>query len=119
MKNEPLPNKQRPAPTASRQLCSGPAGPESPRRRSPAPTLLVLALIISIVFATPSIAQSIVKGTVSDEAGNAMPGVNVVVKGTSNGTTTDSNGLYNVSIADNNAVLVFSFIGYGTQELAL
>lgn len=45
-----------------------------------------------------------------------MPGVNIVVKGTSNGTTTDANGLYNVSVGDNNAVLVFSFIGYGSQE---
>ncbi|MEI9921534.1 MAG: TonB-dependent receptor [Bacteroidota bacterium] len=78
-----------------------------------------IVLFLGIILSTPALAQSLVKGTVTDEAGNAMPGVNIVVKGTSNGTTTDANGLYNISVADNNAVLVFSFIGYGSQELTV
>ncbi len=89
--------------------------PGFPWQRNFTPILVGLVLVLSIL-STPALAQSLIKGTVTDEAGNAMPGVNIVVKGTSNGTTTDANGLYNVSVGDNNAVLVFSFIGYGSQE---
>src|SRR5687768_2054438 len=60
-------------------------------------------------------------GKVTDESGVGMPGVNVVVQGTSNGTTTDSEGLYRLNIpADQNSgTLVFSFIGYGNQEIPI
>ena len=47
-----------------------------------------------------------------------MPGVNVIVKGTSSGTTTDSDGNYTVNLGDG-SVLVFSFIGYNTQEVTV
>lgn len=60
--------------------------------------------------------QRTVSGTVSDSQGNGMPGVNVIVKGTSTGTTSDSDGNYSVSLGDG-TVLVFSFIGYTTQEV--
>lgn len=67
----------------------------------------------------PAIAQdNQVQGTVTDEGGLALPGVNVLVKGTSRGTTTDSNGAYSVEASPAD-VLVFSFIGYGTQEVAV
>ena len=49
----------------------------------------------------------------------ALPGVNVVLKGTSTGTTTDSNGQYSLSLPDNGGVLVFSFIGYTSQEISV
>lgn len=60
-------------------------------------------------------------GKVTDESGVGMPGVNVVVQGTSNGTTTDSEGLYRLNIpADQNSgTLVFSFIGYANQEIPI
>jgi TonB-dependent starch-binding outer membrane protein SusC len=77
---------------------------------------LVAALLI---LSSPALAQNAVKGKVQDEAGNAMPGVNIIVKGTSQGTTTDSDGLYNISIEDSNTVLVFSFIGYSSQEVSV
>ena len=58
-----------------------------------------------------------VTGKVTDESGAGMPGVNVIVKGTSSGTTTDSEGGYALSLDNQaNAILVFSFIGYATQE---
>lgn len=58
-----------------------------------------------------------VTGKVTDETGVSMPGVNIVVKGTTTGTTTDADGLYSLNTANiSNAVLVFSFIGYATQE---
>jgi TonB-linked SusC/RagA family outer membrane protein len=113
MKNVPLRINQRPPEI-------NPGATSDPLWRQRFTTVFVtLALILSFSVSTPAIAQSLVKGTVADEAGSGMPGVNVVEKGTSNGTTTDANGLYNISVSDNNAVLVFSFIGYATQELTL
>lgn len=60
-----------------------------------------------------------VKGTVMSEDGESMPGVNILEKGTSNGTTTDAEGKYSLSINAGDAVLVFSFIGFVTQEVAV
>lgn len=60
-----------------------------------------------------------VTGTVRDESGNPMPGVNILQKGTTIGTTTNAEGKYSLSVFDENAVLVFSFIGYTTQEIAV
>jgi TonB-linked SusC/RagA family outer membrane protein len=61
----------------------------------------------------------IVTGRVTDEKGIGMPGVNVLVKGTSNGTATDNNGDYTLSAPDENGTLLFSFIGYVTQEVPI
>ncbi|MBT1688961.1 TonB-dependent receptor [Fulvivirgaceae bacterium PWU37] len=60
-----------------------------------------------------------VSGTVSDESGVTMPGVNVIEKGTTNGTTTDTAGKYTLTVEGPSSVLVFSFIGYQTQEIAV
>lgn len=60
-----------------------------------------------------------VKGTVTSEDGESMPGVNILEKGTTNGTTTDAEGKYSLSITAGDAVLVFSFIGFVTQEIAV
>jgi len=60
-----------------------------------------------------------ISGTITDENGQPFPGVNIVVKGTSSGTTTDVNGKYSLTVNDDNAVLVMSFVGYATQEVAL
>ncbi|QHL89389.1 SusC/RagA family TonB-linked outer membrane protein [Nibribacter ruber] len=58
----------------------------------------------------------VLKGTVSDKS-EPLPGVSVVVKGTTNGTTTDVNGGYSIKVKDGN-VLVFSYIGYVAKEVA-
>lgn len=58
-----------------------------------------------------------VQGTVSDDKGLPLPGVSVKVKGTSAGAVTDANGKYSLTNVDGNATLVFSFIGYNTQEV--
>jgi TonB-linked SusC/RagA family outer membrane protein len=60
-----------------------------------------------------------VSGTVTDESDSPLPGVNVLVKGTSIGTTSDASGKYTINVPDENAVLVTSFIGYATQEIAV
>jgi TonB-dependent starch-binding outer membrane protein SusC len=60
-----------------------------------------------------------VTGKVVDDANAPLPGVNVVEKGTSNGTTTNATGDYTLVVDNENSVLVFSFIGYKAQEVAL
>ncbi len=60
-----------------------------------------------------------VSGTVRQEGGDALPGVNVIVKGTTLGTTTDTNGLFQIETFDGEAVLVFSFVGYASEELSI
>ena len=57
-----------------------------------------------------------VTGTVKDENGEPLPGVSVVVKGTSNGTVTDVDGKYTLPVPQTGAVLTFSFIGLESQE---
>ena len=58
-----------------------------------------------------------VTGKVTDESGMGLPGVSILVKGTQTGTTTDSNGSYHLSVPDGDAVLVFSFVGYLSEEV--
>lgn len=64
------------------------------------------------------VAAAVITGKVVDENGAGMPGVNVKIKGTSNGTTTDANGSFSINAPDD-AVLVFSFLGYESQEVAV
>jgi TonB-linked SusC/RagA family outer membrane protein len=63
--------------------------------------------------------ESIVTGTVTDENGQGLPGVSVLIKGTQRGTTTDAVGKYKLALSDNNEVLVFSFVGYLSQEIKI
>ena len=59
-----------------------------------------------------------VTGTViEEETGDAIPGANVVVKGTANGTVTDLDGKYSLSFSGEGAILVFSFVGFVTEEI--
>ena len=58
-----------------------------------------------------------VSGTVSDNSGETMPGVSVRVKGTGIGVITTIDGKYTITVPDENSILVFSFIGYATQEI--
>ncbi|WP_345026699.1 TonB-dependent receptor [Ravibacter arvi] len=64
-----------------------------------------------------AIADRNIKGKVLDEKGEPLPGVNILVKGTQTGTVTNVDGTYSISVANNNAELVFSFVGYLTQEV--
>ena len=61
--------------------------------------------------------QITVTGNVTELAtGRPLPGVNVIIEGTSLGTTTDKDGNYSLNVPDENAVLIFSFIGYNTEK---
>jgi TonB-linked SusC/RagA family outer membrane protein len=60
-----------------------------------------------------------ITGTVVDEKGEGLPGVSVVVKGTQRGTASSSNGAFSISVNSDAEVLVFSFVGYLTQEVVV
>lgn len=83
--------------------------------------LMIVALPLHTLKAnTAGITQNkVVKGKVIDETKEGMIGVNVSVKGTSSGTITDYEGNYSIAVPDNNAVLVFSFIGYQKKEITV
>ncbi|ACT91570.1 TonB-dependent receptor plug [Dyadobacter fermentans DSM 18053] len=77
------------------------------------------SLLLTLLVMTGAYAQDVtVKGKVNDEQGQGLPGVSILVKGTSAGTVTDIEGNYTVN-APGTATLVFSFIGYITQEIPL
>ncbi|GCC50320.1 TonB-dependent receptor [Chryseotalea sanaruensis] len=76
----------------------------------------LLATVTLILLSASLQAQGLVKGKVSDESGVGMPGVNIIIKGTASGTTTDSDGNYSIQVSGNQTVLVYSFIGHVTQE---
>ena len=64
-----------------------------------------------------AITDNIIKGTISDEKGEKLPGVSVTVKGTIRGATSNINGEYSITLLDEKEVLVFSFVGYQAQEV--
>lgn len=76
-------------------------------------------LIIITVQALGVFAQSSVSGTVFDENNTPLPGVNVLVRGTTSGTTTDAGGKYTIRVPGEDAVLTFTFIGYQPREIAV
>lgn len=57
------------------------------------------------------------KGKVTSENGEGLPGVSILVKGTQQGTITDAEGMFALEVPDEKAVLVFSFVGYTTREI--
>ncbi|QCR23161.1 SusC/RagA family TonB-linked outer membrane protein [Pontibacter sp. SGAir0037] len=81
----------------------------------------VALLFIFIAQAMPALAQNglTVSGVVKDESGSVLPGVTVLLKGTSTGSATDTNGSYRLPLQDGGGTLVFSFIGFVTQEVLI
>lgn len=74
--------------------------------------VVVLMLVCASAFAQ----QTVTGKVTASEDGSGIPGVNILEKGTTNGTASDFNGNYTLSVG-NNAVLIFSFIGYKTVEI--
>ncbi len=98
--------------------------------------LLVLLMLLAIVnisaantypllnnddnsVGTESADQQSVSGTVTDSKGEAIPGVAIREKGTTNGTVTDVNGNFSLSLQGSSPVLVFSFVGMVSQEITV
>ena len=78
--------------------------------------LLIIALIFS--FMTSALAQSVVTGKIIDNTGLPLPGVSIVEKGSSKGTSSKQDGTFTIKISGSNAKLVFKSIGYISQEVA-
>lgn len=79
---------------------------------------IIAVLVLCLGHTTAVWAQEIqVRGKVTSADDNStLPGVSIVVKGTTTGTTTDADGVYSINVPNENSVLVFSFIGYTTIE---
>ncbi len=77
---------------------------------------VMLGLVAGVAFAQD---RTISGRVTSQDDGGGLPGVNVVVKGTNNGTVTDADGNYKLSVNTTSPVLVFSFIGLQSQEVAV
>ncbi|MFM7153762.1 MAG: carboxypeptidase-like regulatory domain-containing protein, partial [Bacteroidota bacterium] len=75
--------------------------------------------LLCLVMAVGAYAQRTVAGKVTDKAGEPLIGASVTVKNTKVGTITDINGMFSVKVQDNSAVLVVSYTGYSSQEVAV
>ncbi|MBT2163628.1 SusC/RagA family TonB-linked outer membrane protein [Zobellia barbeyronii] len=80
-------------------------------------TLFFLGLVSIFSFSTYAQDNFTVTGVVTDEYDAPLPGATVVEKGTTNGVSTDFDGNYSISVANQNSILVISYIGYAAQEI--
>lgn len=72
-----------------------------------------------VVFLPGEQSEKLVKGTVVDNNGEPLPGVTVLLKGTMQGTVTNADGTFSINVKDASSVLVFSFVGFESQELTV
>lgn len=82
-------------------------------------SLLVIVGVFLLIFALSAQERTITGRVTSTLDGNGIPGANVVLKGTLNGVVTDSRGAYKITIPTSGGTLVFSLIGYGSQEILI
>ncbi|WP_025739823.1 TonB-dependent receptor [Aquimarina pacifica] len=76
-------------------------------------TLIIISLFTSFCFS-----QNTITGTVKDISGNPLPFVNILEKGSENGTASDDQGNYEITV-QNDAILIFSFVGFESQEITI
>lgn len=79
-------------------------------------SLIIFAMVILAAVAISFSESRTITGKVTDETGNPFAGVNVSIKGATTGTVTDVKGSYQITVIDNDKILVFSFAGYVTAE---
>jgi Ca-activated chloride channel family protein len=82
---------------------------------------LISSIAILIIYAllTSASEPMVITGKVTDDQGTPLAGVNVIVKKTSNGTITDINGAYRISVRAEDKVLIFSYVGFETKEVSI
>ena len=78
--------------------------------------LLLVVLVSSAMLQAQNVSVS---GIVKDVTGEPLPGVNIMEKGTTNGTITDIDGKFTLSVKGTNSVLTVSFVGYASQEVSV
>jgi len=81
--------------------------------------LQMLLLGVFVLFAGNVYSQNKVSGVVKSTTGELLPGVNVRIKGTYTGVIADLNGRYNITVPGTQSILLFSFIGFESQEIAV
>ncbi len=79
----------------------------------------ILVVLLFSAFSMAPIQSRVISGYVKDDAGKLLPGVSVVVKGTSNGTVTDINGAYQITVNAEAKYLVFTYIGMEQVEVRI
>lgn len=75
------------------------------------------ALALKATTVSVNMVDRTITGKVTDESNAPLPGVSIVIKGTTRGAVTDPNGQYRLDVPDGNVTLVFSFVGYQAQEV--
>ncbi|MDR1593832.1 MAG: SusC/RagA family TonB-linked outer membrane protein [Prevotellaceae bacterium] len=82
--------------------------------------IMLLALLTVNLYGLSAYAQqSTVTGKITDDSGEVLSGVAIAIKGTSAGIVSDTDGTYSITVPDREAVLVFSYVGYGRQEIVV
>jgi TonB-linked SusC/RagA family outer membrane protein len=81
--------------------------------------MAALALLASALLYQQAVAQVAVSGKVVSEDNESLPGVSVMLKGTSLGTTTDAGGRFTIAVPGPESVLILSFVGYVSEEVAV
>lgn len=82
--------------------------------------VLKLLLVICLFGFQSLQAQTTVKGTITDaQSGIPIPGANIIVKGTKTSASSDFDGKYSISVPNQSAVLVFTYVGSATKEVAV
>lgn len=80
---------------------------------------IVFLLFVGVLWYGHAAAQVTLSGKVIAENDDPLPGVNVIVKGTTQGTTTDADGTFRIQVPDAASVVAFSFVGYLTEEVTV
>ncbi|TGV04762.1 SusC/RagA family TonB-linked outer membrane protein [Flavivirga rizhaonensis] len=80
---------------------------------------LIIITLVCITVSLNAIAQKSIKGKVTDADNQSLPGVSILVKNTNKGVISDFDGNYNINNIDENAVLVFTYLGFEAQEISI
>lgn len=79
--------------------------------------LFVILLLMNMIYTLASAQTQLITGSVVDDKGEGIPGVSVMLKGTTSGVSSDVSGKFSISVPDGKGILVFHFIGYADQEI--
>ena len=77
-------------------------------------------MFLLLIFTIPLWAQNIkITGVITDKAGDPLPGTTVIIKGTTTGVVSDIDGRFSINVPNRDVVLLFSFMGFATQEISI
>ena len=80
---------------------------------------ILIFVMVCIIAPLTAFAQNSISGTITDSEGNPLPGVSIIVQGQAKGTTSDFDGLYLLTNITSEDVLLFSYVGFETQEVQI